>query len=201
MADQINQELLRKYYNEYDPVKRGKILDELIAENPDSSNQRRKEIYDMRYDIKNLKKNGVVGDGYVNLWMTMKYSAENNTGWFGCKGARKEITKLLEKMGIPGFLETDEKMMYDEFYHLSALYITSSRTDRNYTTSLMGMVPMKDDVILSKIAGDIYMVGYVMPSRIKMEGEFAVFGRAARDAYYDILPDNREYLEELLEKM
>lgn len=201
MADQINQELLKKYYNEYDPVKRGKILDELIAENPDSSNQRRKEIYDMRYDIKNLKKNGVVGDGYVNLWMTMKYSAENNTGWFGCKGARKEITKLLEKMGIPGFLETDEKMMYDEFYHLSALYITSSRTDRNYTTSLMGMVPMKDDVILSKIAGDIYMVGYVMPSRIKMESEFAVFGRAARDAYYDILPDNREYLEELLEKM
>lgn len=201
MSDQTSQELLKKYYSEYEPVKRGKILDELVAEDPDRSNLRRKEIYDLRYDIANLKKNGVVGDGYVNLWMTMKYSAENNTGWFGCKGARKEITKLLDKMGIPGFIQSDEKMMYDEFYHLSALYITSSRTDRNYTTALMGMMPMKDEAILRKIAGDIYMVGYVMPSRIKMEDEFAVFSRAVRDAYYDILPDNREYLEELLEKM
>ncbi len=204
MAEEKNQVTLEDYYLEISPKKRGKILESLMELDDGRDNQIRKELYNLRYSSKNLRRDGELADGYIALWMNIKLTVDNSTGFFGNRGMKKELTKTLAKLGITKYMQMgnlEKKILYDEFYHMAVLYIQSSLTDKNYTTAFMGMISMKDDQIRSKLAGDVYKVAYLMPRRVSMEEEFSIFTKAATEAFCDILPDYREQLEELIKEL
>ncbi len=204
MAEEKNQVTLEDYYLEISPKKRGKILESLMELDDGRDNQIRKELYNLRYSSQNLRRDGELADGYIALWMNIKLTVDNSTGFFGNRGMKKELTKTLAKLGITKYMQMgnlEKKILYDEFYHMAVLYIQSSLTDKNYTTAFMGMISMKDDQIRSKLAGDVYKVAYLMPRRVSMEEEFSIFTKAATEAFCDILPDYREQLEELIKEL
>lgn len=191
------------YYREFVPQKREKILEQLLAENDSEENQIRKELFEKRYGEKSQRRDQDRADGFVKLWMNMKFSAENVTGWFGVRGMKKEITKQMSVLGIPQFMSRGElvqEMLYREYYHLTALYIDISMKDKNYTSAFMGMMPIKEENVYRKIAADVFKVAYDVPRRVDMEDELEMLSKAATEAFRNILPDSWEYLEELIDR-
>ena len=81
------------------------------------------------------------------------------------------------------------------------LYITSSMSDRNYSSACMGMIALKEEQIQGKLIQDVYQVAFVMPRQVSMENEFSLLTQAACDALGDILPDSREILQEKIKQL
>ncbi len=204
MAEEKKQVTLEDYYREISPRKRGRILESLMESDGSRENQIRRELYELRYSSKNLRNDGDYADGYIALWMNMKLTVDNSTGFFGSRSLKRELTKTLAKLGVTKYMqmgETERKLLYDEFYHMAMLYMHTSLTDKNYTTAFMGMISMKDGEVKSKLTKDVYKVAYLMPKRVKMEEDFSVFTKAATDAFCDILPEYREQLEGLIKQL
>lgn len=192
--------ILEEYYREMRPSKRELLLEQMSSGEDDAENRLRREIYEMRYDRSRKAGNEPV-DRFMALWMLMKVSANNLGGLFGKRGVRKTLTRELGKLGIPKFLEGGEmqrELLCREFYHLASAYIQSSRTDRSYGSAFLGMVSIKDDQVCAKLAEDVYKVGYQVPRAVEMEEQFALLAKAAREAFIDLLPDYRRYLDDMI---
>lgn len=194
---------VEKYYREYVPEKRRKLLEQMLEDDNSEANQIRRELFEKRYGERFLRNGRDAADGFVKLWMNMKFSAENVTGWFGVRGMKKEIVKQLDELGISQFMTRGEEvreLLYREYYHLTALYINISMKDKNYTSAFMGMMPIKEENVCRKIAADVWKVAYDVPRRVAMKAEFEMLAQAATEAFGNILPDSREYLEELIDR-
>lgn len=201
MAEEKDVTVLEAYYRERSPRKRGELLQQLIAKDWGRENQIRKELYNLRYSRKSKNKDGELADGYIGLWMEIRLAANSIHGFFGSRNVRKMLSKQLKHLGILEFMEKgdlEKNLLYDEFYHMAALYIDSSRKDRSYTTTIMGLMPLKEEAIYDKLAEDVFNVAYLVPRSAGMENELSLFSRAIVDAMNDILPESREYLEQMV---
>ena len=192
------------YYKEQSPKKRKKILESLLDQNDGEENQMRRDLFGLRYGGKNQRKDGDLADSYIGLWMNMKMLVNSSSGFFGNRSAKKELTRAINKLGIKKYTELGEtarELLYREFYHMAALYITSSMSDRNYSSAFMGMISLKEEQLQGKLIQDVYQVAFVMPRQVKMENEFSLLTQAACDALGDILPDSREILQEKIKQL
>lgn len=192
------------YYKEQNPKKRKKILESLLDQNDGEENRMRRELFGLRYGGKNQRKDGDLADSYIGLWMNMKMLVNSSSGFFGNRSARKELTKAINKLGIRKYMELGgmaKDLLYLEFHHMVTLYITTSMSDRNYSSAFMGMISLKEDQLQGKLIQDVYQVAFVMPRQVNMENEFSVLTQAACDALVDILPDSREILQEKIKQL
>jgi hypothetical protein len=199
MAEEKTIVTIEDYYKEQDPDRRCQVLDDLLNQDPSPENQKRKEIFDLRY--KKTKINGGrLADGYIGLWMTMKLHADR-TGIFGYRSAAKEIKKMLSKMGIDQLMaqgEDVQELLYQEFYHMASIFIQSGMDDRHYGTALFGLVNLSDNQVKDKLLKDVYNIAYMLPEKMKMTKELALFTKATKCAFDQILPDCRQDLDKMV---
>ena len=174
------------YYREYDPMERLKLLEQSIqaGEEPEK-NEIRKELWEIRYS--DIPKNGEQrADGFFILWMAMEYNKNPGKRLFGVKSARKELGRHLEKLQFAGLCAKGslyQELLYRECCHLVRSYMDISMHDRNYNSTLFGIMTMSKDRSHEKLANDIYETAIALPREVNMEEELAFIIKAAREVY------------------
>lgn len=203
MTQEMNTVTAEDYYKEQDPLKRGEILRILEEREPGEENRLRRAIYDRRYACKSQRNDGELADGYIGLWMSMRLLADKSRGFLGKKSLRKELVKQMDRLGIPAFMDQGElarELLFDEFYHMAALYIHISLTDRSYGSTFLGMMPLKEEQLHAKLSDEVSRIAYEIPANLGMEEEFSIFTRAVADAFTDALPGFQRDFRERAER-
>lgn len=204
MQREYTSEILKKYYQETEPLKRKKYLEESIkaGEQPEE-NQIRLRIWTLRYQEKSKVKDMSRADGYLKLWMNMKFAAGSNlTGWFSGKRIRRELNQQLEQLGFYELRqqgETAEKLLCEECRHAANLYLKLCKEDKNYNSALLGLMSISQDSLQAKIARDIYVISRKVPKALKMEEEFWAASEAVKEVFLSEYPQGADYLKQLEE--
>lgn len=204
MQREYTSEILKNYYQETEPLKRKKYLEESIeaGEEPEE-NQIRLKLWALRYQEKSKVKDMSRADGYLKLWMNVKFAAGSNlTGWFSGKRIRRELHKQLEQLGFYELKEqskTAQKLLYEECYVAANLYLKLCKGDKNYNSALLGLMSISEDSFQAKIAKDVYVISKKVPKALKMEQEFSVVSAAVKEVFLSEYPQAADYLRQLEE--
>lgn len=199
---QTREDFPENYYRETNPDVRRALLLEALEKEDTPENRLRQRLLELRYSKPARSKDGQWTDAYIKLWMALKFAAQYAGSFFGGRGARRDVRRLLEELQIARILEEGSEareLLYREFYHGACVYLRLCASDRNYSSTLMGMVPMKEDRVQAKIARDIYESLYVGARFAQAEEELSLFRQAAKEAFEDLMPAQREYLQEMID--
>ena len=195
-------ELIRQYYEESDPLKRKAILEESIAkgEEPEAC-QARMELWNCRYANKLDKKSDARADGFMKLWMTMKFFSSGRMGNFNRKRNQKEVRKLLKELGfdkMTAYGEMGQQVLFQECYHAARVYVTSCSEDKRYASTLLGLMSISKEKVQEKIAKDTVLVAKVLPEELQMVEELRAFSEGSIQAYKDMFPGDDNFLEQIV---
>lgn len=184
---------ISQYYREADPVKRLELLNQSIeaGEEPEA-NAIRKEIWELRYSDNSDAGKNMKADGYLALWMIMEFNRGAGNKLFGGKGARKEISRQLDKLKFNELRKKGglyEELLYRECCHLTKLYMDVCGTDRSYNSALCGIISISADKSKRKLQTDIYETAIQLPEAIHMQEELGIITRAAKEMYELQFPD------------
>lgn len=183
----MDSQFIEKYYQELDPMKRLALLEQSIQEGEEpEANAVRKEIWEIRYQDKSEASPNTRADGYLALWMAMEFNKNNGGKLWGAKSARKEITKHLEKMRFRELRAKGplyELLLYRECCHMVKSYMELCESDRNYNTTLCGIVNIGKERGRKKLQADVYQTAVALPEALMMEEELGIITRAAREMY------------------
>lgn len=187
---------ITQYYREHDPMKRKKLLEQSIeAGELPKENAVRMELWNLRYASPSQVEKNNRADGYLAMWMSMEFNKEAGKGFFGSRGAKKEIVEHLKKLK---FIEIQEKgglyeeLLYRECCHMVKMYMELCETDKSYGSTFCGLINITQDKLVNKIRRDIEMTAVELPSSIQMEKELGIITRAAKEMYRLKYPDEEE---------
>lgn len=185
---------VERYMRELDRSRRKEILDQAISEEGDApDNELREKLLQERYG----KLNSQDVDYFIRGWMSLYYVHTTSKGFFGRKKIEKEKASVLSdwKVELAGeYGEIGEEVLYEELFNMTLLYFHLCETDKNYGSILLGLGHMKNETLISKIAGEVYRLAYETPQVMNAEKELAVFTRAATDAFCEKYNDQQGYL-------
>lgn len=184
----------RDYYREALRERRKEILDEAIGEEGLSpENELRQQLLEKRYGKKIDKGQSV--DYFIRAFMTLRYLDGSNSKRFFRKKQLREIEGIKSDLQFAlaePYGELGQKVLYQEFCNLSRVYINLCRTDRNYSSVILGIGKMKEGTLSSKIAKDLFTVTTDVPFQMGVADEFALLSDAAEQVVRELLPDVSE---------
>ena len=67
-------------------------------------------------------------------------------------------------------------------------YMTLSKSDRNYNSTIFGMMKMSDERSSDKLKNDVINMAVGLPEKIGMVQELEIVTRAAREVYEEFFP-------------
>ncbi|MGN0362462.1 MAG: DUF6553 family protein [Bilifractor sp.] len=185
---------VERYMRELDCQKRKEILDQALAEEGNApDNELRARLLESRYG----KRNAQNVDYFIRGWMSMYYVNTTARGFFARKRIEKEKASVLSDWKVEMIQEYGEigkEVLYEELFNMTMLYFHLCETDKNYGSIILGLGHMKDESLISKIAGEVYRLAYETPRVMGAEEEFALFTKAATDAYCEKYSNQQEYL-------
>lgn len=187
------------YYQENDAKKRLALLEEAIqaGEWDEAENVLRKKLWALRYG-QQAKKNGPLPDGYVGLWVALNYHRQDRS-YFQLRGAVREIEGRLRDLGINSMqgTEQEQQLLHRELVHAVSLYL-STCNEGSYSTQVFGLMKMKPESLVQKIAAEIYDVTCDLPARLGLAEQLKPLRKAAFEAFYDTFPDYEELLQDTI---
>lgn len=187
------------YYQENDAKKRLALLEEAIqaGEGDEAENVLRKKLWALRYG-QQAKKNGPLPDGYVGLWVALNYHRQDRS-YFQLRGAVREIEGRLRDLGINSMqgTEQEQQLLHRELVHAVSLYL-STCNEGSYSTQVFGLMKMKPESLVQKIAAEIYDVTCDLPARLGLAEQLKPLRKAAFEAFYDTFPDYEELLQDTI---
>ncbi len=187
------------YYQENDAKKRLALLEEAIqaGEGDEAENVLRKKLWALRYG-QQAKKNGPLPDGYVGLWVALNYHRQDRS-YFQLRGAVREIEGRLRDLGINSMqgTEQEQQLLHRELVHAVSLYL-STCNEGSYSTQVFGLMKMKPESLVQKIAAEIYDVTCDLPARLGLAEQLKPLRKAAFEAFYDTFPDHEELLQDTI---
>ena len=187
------------YYQENDAKKRLALLEEAIqaGEGDEAENVLRKKLWALRYG-QQAKKYGPLPDGYVGLWVALNYHRQDRS-YFQLRGAVREIEGRLRDLGINSMqgTEQEQQLLHRELVHAVSLYL-STCNEGSYSTQVFGLMKMKPESLVQKIAAEIYDVTCDLPARLGLAEQLKPLRKAAFEAFYDTFPDYEELLQDTI---
>lgn len=192
------------YYREREGLQRRELLDEADRNHlTPEENKIRRLLWERRYPgLVNSREK--IKDSYLRAWFDFRYAADNASGLFSYKKIVREISRDLEQMGfqaVKEFGETGEAVLYRELYHMAMLYITLCQEDKGYGSLLFGMGKVSEDSVAQRIAKEIVKVVCLVPKKLNLEQECALWTKACLTAFADAYPDKKGDLENLIREM
>lgn len=183
-----------RYYEEFDPEKRRRLLDEAIAagEGDAAENEVRRKLWELRYV--RPRKNAPPADRYIALWLALDHWRKAGLAPRRARAARKELEPMVPLLQPEGDTDLVQPLLHSELTHAVRLYLNTC-AQGNYGTLLMGMMHMKDDQIIGKAAAEVAEVTLAVPRWAGMADAFAPLAPAAREAFALVFPAGAEALE------
>lgn len=184
---------LRDYYTESSPARRRQILDAAMETQSDpEADEIRLQIWNLRYA--KARENGKSGraDGYLKLWMDLRYLAENPPGRFSVKKTQKRLERELEELGFFQFYDQSQTLLFQECLHTARLYVKLCFSDRNYTSMILGMMPMKEGRVQDKVSKDLKKLYEDLPKVLEIPKPLELMLSAAKEAEKEVLKRSPE---------
>ncbi|CCX59551.1 putative uncharacterized protein [Blautia hydrogenotrophica CAG:147] len=181
---------LRDYYVESSPARRRQILNVAMETQSDpEADEIRLQIWNLRYA--KARENGKSGraDGYLKLWMDLRYLAENPPGRFSVKKTQKRLERELEELGFFQFYDQSEQsrmLLFQECLHTARLYVKLCFSDRNYTSMILGMMPMKEGRVQDKVSKDLKKLYEDLPKVVEIPKPLELMLSAAKEAEKEV---------------
>lgn len=181
---------LRDYYVESSPARRRQILNVAMETQSDpEADEIRLQIWKLRYA--KARENGKSGraDGYLKLWMDLRYLAENPPGRFSVKKKQKRLERELEELGFFQFYDQSEQsrmLLFQECLHTARLYVKLCFSDRNYTSMILGMMPMKEGRVQDKVSKDLKKLYEDLPKVVEIPKPLELMLSAAKEAEKEV---------------
>ena len=181
---------LRDYYVESSPARRRQILNVAMETQSDpEADEIRLQIWKLRYA--KARENGKSGraDGYLKLWMDLRYLAENPPGRFSVKKTQKRLERELEELGFLQFYDQSEQsrmLLFQECLHTARLYVKLCFSDRNYTSMILGMMPMKEGRVQDKVSKDLKKLYEDLPKVVEIPKPLELMLSAAKEAEKEV---------------
>lgn len=181
---------LRDYYTESSPARRRQILDAAMETQSDpEADEIRLQIWNLRYA--KARENGKSGraDGYLKLWMDLRYLAENPPGRFSVKKTQKRLERELEELGFFQFYDQGDQsrtLLFQECLHTARLYVKLCFSDRNYTSMILGMMPMKEGRVQDKVSKDLKKLYEDLPKVLEIPKPLELMLSAAKEAEKEV---------------
>ena len=183
-----------QYMYEIDRKKRKQILDEAISvEGLTPENELRQKIYEKRYD----NYNGQDVDHFIAGWMGLYYLKGTTRNIFSKRKIEKTRAEILDNWQVPlteSYGEIGREVLYEELFNMPKVYFDLCRRDKGYNSVLLGLGRIKEDTLTGKIANDVFDVAYQTPADTELVEDFAVFTRAATDAFCSEYDSDRDTL-------
>ena len=188
---------LRDYYTESSPARRRQILDAAMETQSDpEADEIRLQIWNLRYA--KARENGKSGraDGYLKLWMDLKISGGESAGTFFCeKKTQKRLERELEELGFFQFYDQGDQsrtLLFQECLHTARLYVKLCFSDRNYTSMILGMMPMKEGRVQDKVSKDLKKLYEDLPKVLEIPKPLELMLSAAKEAEKEVLKRSPE---------
>ena len=67
-------------------------------------------------------------------------------------------------------------------------YMNLSKSDRNYNSTIFGMMKMSDERSSDKLKNDVANLMLTLPEKLGLEKELEIVVRAAREVYEEFFP-------------
>lgn len=181
---------LRDYYVESSPARRRQILNVAMETQSDpEADEIRLQIWNLRYAKARENRKSGRADGYLKLWMDLRYLAENPPGRFSVKKTQKRLERELEELGFFQFYDQSEQsrmLLFQECLHTARLYVKLCFSDRNYTSMILGMMPMKEGRVQDKVSKDLKKLYEDLPKVVEIPKPLELMLSAAKEAEKEV---------------
>lgn len=189
------------YYEPIEGGRRKKLLDQAMQEEDSKENQIRLKLWEYRYG--KVAKNGGKPevDYYIRFLMNLRFATAKINSIFSSTSIVKELRQDLKKMGVEEMKQmgdSEEALLYKEFVQLGRFYLDLCTKDKNYTTTCMGIVSLKEDKLYDKIAEDVYRIAYKGPKALGLDKELSVFTKAFTEAFETEFAEESMRLQKLI---
>lgn len=183
-----------RYYEEFDPDKRLRLLEEAMAagEGNEAENALRRRLWALRYT--RTRRGAPPADRYIALWLGLDYWRKSGLVPRQVRTANRELRGFVGLLQPEGPAELVEPLVHRELVHAVRLYLNSC-AQSSYSTVVLGMMRMNRPQLLEKAAKEVAEVTGVVPRWAGLAREFAPLAPAAREAFALVFPDGDDLLE------
>ena len=179
-----------EYYQSTDREERLEMLKErLESSEAEKKDEIRMEFWNLRYKQREKMPEGV--DYFIRSWMDLYFvSKKPDSSWLH-KQHVQSVEEAMDNMGFrlaEKFGAEGKEVLYDELCHGAQLYINLCRTDSKYTSQLIGLMKIKPDNLVEKIANELWKVCVNIPLYLGHRKEFALLERACTEMFWKTFP-------------
>ncbi len=178
----IQKEWPENYYESFHAKERLQLLSKALNTEKNDNDLFRMKIFQTRYS----EKKGQFLDLYMQSWIYMKLNAENGLSFFNKKKHEKEWLKYSHIFQLdlyPELSARQKELLELEWQSFFTFYFESCLTDRTYSSTLLGMFPMKEDRISQKMLAELDLLTKDYPAQLGMEHTFLPLRNAAFAIY------------------
>ena len=188
------------YYLENDPKSRWELLQKAAQEGKIDPQEKalREELWTKRYGRK-MNKKGPIGDGYIGLWVTMSLHLRDLDSKLRRRTILKELDRELVELGLDATrldARTRELVDLELLHAMRIFYITCN--EGSYNSQLFGLMRLKENRLIEKIAFDVYGIAYQMPEKLGMTERFEALQKAAYRGFAERYPNSIDLLDDLI---
>lgn len=154
-----------------------------------SDNNRRLEILIKRYPYN--KSGSERHDAFLAAWMNILITGRIGINFLNRNRVKKELTGYLRDLCILDFTKDD--ILISEWEDFSKLWITSCIKDKNYDSTIFGLIRLSDKNLARKIAFDIIEVTYSIPLKFGYEKQCEGLRNILKDSYFRLIEDGEKF--------
>ena len=181
------QNWLKKYLTGTNAQEKLPYLQKGLELDPTTDNKFRETLFKKRYLDQNGNITGM--DYFLRQWMELMLQYSKGKSVFGNRGKKKKAEIICKELMLKEKLgESEKQVLLEELTNVIAVYIDLGIKDKNYGSLLLGYGRIDDDALKLKIAQDLIKGAIVFPESVNMDEEYAILGRAAKEAYIACFP-------------
>lgn len=177
------ENLLKQFYREFDPIKRGEYLEKLDASGyNEESCQKLRQLLGLRYK----KSKQGIADSFMGAWLDLYYVSNNAGGSLKLKINKKLVKKAMDTLCLVGENRFPEELLYLEMKNLILCYITILLKQGGQR--VMGFKIRSDQkAVKRRIKEGVLKVTTVLPTNFGFEKEFSILSRAVEDTIIECM--------------
>lgn len=179
-----------EYYKTTDREERFQILQERMeSEESDTKDKIRKRFWEQRYAKREKMPEGV--DYFIRSWMDLYFVSKKPDSKWLHKQHVENVEDALKNMGFSlaeEFGPEGKEVLYEELCHGVSFYIDICRRDSKYNSQLLGIIKVKPDDLVEKIANELWRVSVLIPQKLGFEKEFQVLEKVCAEMFWKTFP-------------
>lgn len=175
----MSTEWLEEYYKSNERNKRKEMLEQSLATNQETSEDLyRKELWELRYGQRGKASSEI--DYFIRAYLNLMVLAKTKRSILNSRTFDKMIGEIEADLYLAKEKnEMEEQILFEEYCNLFRFYIHLCLTDRNYTTTLFGLMHISGEDAAAKVKAELSHVLETVPAMINKQDEFALLKKAA----------------------